>query len=176
MATFSRSWKKQHELVIAQEQKGLPSHKLKVDVVTRWGSSYEMVERLMEQMEAIRVVLASDRKSSHLLPLWQDCDVLDSITGALKALKEMTDVLAGEKGVTVSAVKPIVHYITTEVLVAKDEDTDLTKEMKECMKVDLELRYSDLVRTACHTNPFKVVEMTNENFVAIKELKKMVVN
>ena len=58
--------KKQRELVIAQERKGLPSHKLKVDVVTRWGSSYEMVERMMEQMEAIRVVLASDRKSSHL--------------------------------------------------------------------------------------------------------------
>ena len=63
--------------------------------------------------------------------------------GALKPLKEMTDVLAGEKGVTVSAVKPNVHYITTEVLVAKEENTGLTKEMKERMKVDLELRYSD---------------------------------
>ena len=85
-----------------------------------------MIERLIEQMEAVRVVLASDRKSSHLIPSWQDCDVLDSIVGALKPLKEMTDVLAGEKGVTVSAVKPIVHYITTEVLVAKEEGTGLT--------------------------------------------------
>ena len=143
VAAFSRSWKKQRELGVVQEQKQLPTHKLKADVVTRWGSSYEMVERLIEQMEAIRVVLASDRKSAHLIPSWQDCDVLDSIVGALKPLKEMTDVLSGEKGVTVSAVKPIVHYITTEVLVAKDEDTGLTKEMKERMKVDLELRYSD---------------------------------
>jgi len=101
VATFSRSYKKQRDLKVVQEQKGLPTHKLITDVDTRWGSSYEMVERLMEQMEAIRVVLASDRKS------WQDCDVLDSITGALKPLKEITDVLAGEKGVTVSAVKPI---------------------------------------------------------------------
>ena len=110
VAAFSRSWKKQRDLGVVQAQKGLPTHKLKTDVVTRWGSSYEMVERLMEQMEAIRVVLASDRKSAHLIPSWQDCDVLDSITGALKPLKEMTDVLAGEKGVTVSAVKPIVQY------------------------------------------------------------------
>ena len=115
VATFSRSWKKQRDLGVAQEQKGLPGHKLKVDVVTRWGSSYKMVERLIEQMEAVRVVLASDRKASHLIPSWQDCDVLDSIAGALKPLKEMTDVLSGEKAMTVSAVKPIVHYITTEV-------------------------------------------------------------
>ena len=143
VAAFSRSWKKQRDLAVAQEQKGLPSHKLKTDVVTRWGSSYEMVERLMEQMEALRVVLASDRKSSHLIPSWQDCDVLDSITGALKPLKEMTDVLAGEKGVTVSAVKPIVQHITTDILAEKPEDSTLTKEMKERMKVNLELRYSD---------------------------------
>ena len=79
VATFSRSWKKQHDLGSAQEQKGLPSHKLKVDVVTRWGSSYEMVERLTEQMEAVRIVLASDRKALHLIPSWQNCDVLDSM-------------------------------------------------------------------------------------------------
>ena len=143
VAAFSRSWKKQRDLGVVQVQKGLPTHKLKTDVVTRWGSSYEMVERLVEQMEAIRVVLASDRKSARLIPSWQDCDVLDSITGALKPLKEMTDVLAGEKGVTVSAVKPIVQYITTEVLVAKEEDSTLTKEMKERMKTDLEVRYSN---------------------------------
>jgi len=80
-----------------------------------------MVEQLREQMEAIRVVLAGDRKSAHFIPSWQDCDVLDSVTGALKPLKEMTDVLAGEKWVTVSAVKPVVQYITTKVLVAKVE-------------------------------------------------------
>ena len=36
VAAFSQSWKKQRDLVVAQEQKGLPIHKLKVDVVTRW--------------------------------------------------------------------------------------------------------------------------------------------
>ena len=96
----------------------------------------------MEQMEAVRVVLASDRKTSHLIPSWQECDVLDSIVAALKPLKEMTDVLSGEKGVTVSAVKPIIHCITTEVHVDKEGDSDLTEEMKERIKVDLELRYS----------------------------------
>ena len=79
------------------------------------------MKRPMEQMEAIKVVLASDRKSLHLIRSWHDCDVPDSITGALKPLKETIDVLAGEKGLTVSSVKPIVQYITTEVLIKNME-------------------------------------------------------
>ena len=81
---------------VAQEQKGLPTHTLKADVVTHWGSSYEMVERLIEQMEAVTFVSASDRTASHLIPTWQDYDGLDSISAALKPLKEMTDALSGE--------------------------------------------------------------------------------
>ena len=96
VAAFSRSWKKWCDLVASQEQKNLPIHKLKLDVVTWWGSVYDMVDRLMEQMEAIRVVLCYDRSSSHLIPSWQDCDILLSITAALKPLKVMTDALSGE--------------------------------------------------------------------------------
>ena len=52
-----------------------------------------MVDRLMEQIDAIRVVLCDDWSSSHLIPSWQDCNILLSITAALKPLKVMTDVL-----------------------------------------------------------------------------------
>lgn len=38
----------------------------------------------------------------------------------MKPLKEMTDVLAGENRVTVYAMKPVVHYITKELFVAKE--------------------------------------------------------
>ena len=82
-------------------------------------------------MEAVRVVLASDRKTSHLIPTWQNCDVLDSISAALKPVKEMTDALSGAKCVIVSAVKPLLNYITTDILVEKGGGSELTKEMKE---------------------------------------------
>ena len=65
VAAFSRSWKKKRDFEIAQEQKNLPIHRLKLDVVTHWGSAYDMVERVLEQLEAVRIVLGADRNLSH---------------------------------------------------------------------------------------------------------------
>lgn len=45
------------------------------------------------QQESIHFVLAScDWKTSHLIPTWQDFDVLDSILAARDPLGELTDV------------------------------------------------------------------------------------
>ena len=46
VAAFSCSWKTQRDLVVAQEQKRLPVCKLKLDVATHWGSTYDMVKRI----------------------------------------------------------------------------------------------------------------------------------
>ena len=80
-----------------------------------------MVERVLEQMEAIRIVLGGDRNSSHLqvIPIWQDCDVLQSVAAALKMLKVMIDALSGEKCITVLVVKPLLSHLINEVLVEK---------------------------------------------------------
>ena len=87
--------------------------------------------------------MGGDRNSSHLIPTWQDCDVLQSVAGALKVLKVMTDALSGEKCITISAVKPLLSHLINEVLVEKEEDTELTKVIKEKIRVDMELRYAD---------------------------------
>jgi len=139
--TFSCSWKKQRDLIVAQEQRGVPIHKLKVDVVIRWGSVYDKVEKILEQIDAVRSVLSEDRASAHLSPLWQDCYVLQSIVAALKGLKSVTDALAAKEYVTVSAVKSLLSYLSTEeVLVAEGNDNSLTNEIKRRIKDDLEAR------------------------------------
>ena len=143
IATFSRSWKKKRDLAKAQHEKQLPLHSLKADCVTRLESSLAMLERITEQQEAIRIVLASDRKVSHLIPTWQDFDVVDSIIAALGPLGELTDALSAEKNIAISAVRPLLTRLCNEILVEKDTDSSLTAQMKRVVRVDLESRYGN---------------------------------
>ena len=39
-----------------------------------------MVSRILEQVQAVRIVLSADHKYSHLLPTWQDTEVLEAIS------------------------------------------------------------------------------------------------
>ena len=43
----------------------------------------KMAKKILKQEEAICVVLSGDRNTSHLVPNWQDIDVLQSIHSAL---------------------------------------------------------------------------------------------
>ena len=91
-------------------------------------------------MDAVRSVLSEEKTSAHPAPTWQDCDVLLSVAAVLKCV---TDTLSGESCITGLAIKPLLNHLLEKMLVAEDYDTDVTKEMKERIKVDLELRYLD---------------------------------
>ena len=80
---------------MVQKQKNLPKNKLKGNVVTRWGSKVEMMEQIIEQQDAIHVVLSQDRKVSNLVPTWQD--LLESVVEVVKDFSDLTDLLSGEK-------------------------------------------------------------------------------
>ena len=142
VAAFSSSWKRQRDLKETQVQKGLPQKKLKGDVCTRWGSKIEMVKRIVEQQDAVRVVLGQNRRVSHLVPTWQDLDVLQSVLEALKGFDKLTDLLSGEKRVTCSAIKPLIKLIGDKYVFPEESDTELTLEIKSRIKDDIENRYS----------------------------------
>ena len=76
----------------------LPNHLLVSDCLTQWGSKEKMVARVLEQEKAIRQVVGTDRKTSHLVPTWQDIDVLQSVHFAVKNLTDLQIImLSGEK-------------------------------------------------------------------------------
>ena len=142
VSKFSQSWKRTRDLAISQRDNELPLHKLKVDCATRWGSTYDMISRIAEQQKAICIVLASDRRCISLLSSL-DFESIDSMISVLKPLRELTDILAAEKRVSISAVKPLVQRICNKMLESDSKDTDLAKDMKARIKCDLLRRYDD---------------------------------
>ena len=68
-----------------------------------------MIDQVVQQEACIQQVLTVDRKYAHLIPTWQDLDVLESMKAALGQLDDFTDMLSGEQKVTVSAIK--LYYI-----------------------------------------------------------------
>ena len=72
-------------------------------------------------MEVIRIVLGGDRNLSHLFPNWQDYDVLQSVAAVLKSLKVMTDALSGKQCITISAIKPLLSQLISEVLIENED-------------------------------------------------------
>lgn len=119
----------------------------------------KMVKRVLEQESAIRLVLGADRKVCHLVPTWQDIEVLQSIDQALSPLLSLTDILSGESYVTVSAVLPMVHLIENNILKEDNNDTQLTKDIKVRIITDLKRRYpssnevSEILNIATYLDP-----------------------
>lgn len=100
-----------------------------------------MVKRILEQKEAIRIVLSGDRSTSHLAITWQDIDLLTSISTFVAPLEDLTDTLSGEAHVTISAVKPVLQHLCDVLLAESPDDSELTKEMKERCKAKILQQY-----------------------------------
>ena len=169
------SWKKRRDLVKAQTDHYLPPHTLIVDCPTRWGSVHKMVACILEQVTAICMVLSADHKYSHLLPTWQDTEVLEVINKVLSPLADLTDLLSGENYVLVSSIKPVIKHIHSDALAEKDDDVSLAKDLKRHIRTDLDSRYLDpkvknLLDITSFLDPrFKMEHVAEEDRIAIKE-------
>ncbi len=101
-----------------------------------------MVKRILQQEQAIGSVLSADRKTTHLIPTWQDIDVLQSIDADLNPLASLTDLLSGETYVTISAVLPLLHLIEHDILKSSISNSKLTGDIKKKIIDDISNRYT----------------------------------
>ncbi|KAM8971960.1 zinc finger BED domain-containing protein 4-like [Pelodytes ibericus] len=91
---FHRSVKASHLLRQEQEKAGLPTHCLQQDVVTRWNSTLEMLERILEQQRAIHS-LSSDQFIGIASPLGrEDWTVISQTVAVLKPFRDATEHLS----------------------------------------------------------------------------------
>lgn len=102
-----------------------------------------MVERILEQVQAIKRVLAQDN-SCRLLPqfTWQDISVLGVVNSGLEPVAEFIDILSGDNYVTVSSLLPIVTHLGG-VLEESEEDAKLTADLKRVILEQMEGKYGN---------------------------------
>lgn len=138
-----------------------------------------MIARVLEQSQALSQVLSEDRKTSHLVSIWQDTEDLESINASLHLLQDVTDALSGESNVSVSYLKPVLHLLKTETLAEKEDDTDLTKAIKSRAFVYMEDKYSnpatqDILDVASFLDPwFKMGYIRQDNIPDIRAMVKL---
>ena len=113
---------------------------------------------MLEQEKSIRKVLSEDCKTSHLIPTWQDIDVLESTQAALGPLADFTDMLSAENFMTMSAIQPVLHVLWSDVLMETENDTQLTKDSKVHILTYLDPKYSDpdvsgMLNVSCFLGP-----------------------
>ena len=114
-----------------------------------------MISRVLEQEKALRQVLSVDRKTAHLVPTWQDLEVLESINKALAPLADFTDILSGEKYVTFSTLVPLLEHITDDILCEDEEDTTLIADIKQQIITNKyeDAEFKQLLYTASFLDP-----------------------
>ena len=61
-----------------------------------------MIDRILEQQQAISAVFANDRKNWQHMPTDQEASVLETVVSVLSPLSIFTDALSGEKHLTIS--------------------------------------------------------------------------
>lgn len=139
---FKHSCKASNYLHEKQVQLEIPQHKLIQKCSTRWNSTLDMLERLIEQRWAICAVL-SDRRCTKLsdarvLELRDDYwRIIEELTPVLQPLKVATTAVSGENNVSLSCVMPIVTALVTNHLKILETDTEILKAFKNTVREDI---------------------------------------
>lgn len=109
------------------------------DVSTRWNSSYYMMERIISQQQPLCASLLELRKTD-LLPSDSEIASMEAFIEVTRSIAEITEVMGGEKRVTLSIVRPLLHKLINKHLIDKTSDSVLTKTLKKAVVTDLKNR------------------------------------
>jgi hypothetical protein len=147
---FSRSHLSTENL--KNQQKSMDMYKDKtaltvlVDVVTRWWSTYRMIDRLLHLKPAFSAMQADGKLLESKCLAEDDWKILSQVHAALKPFKTAQKLLEGEKYVTVSWVPAMVHGIRRSlkdaaVLPANTNDEKAVKNLSIRLLRDFQKRW-----------------------------------
>ena len=105
---------------------------------TRWGSTLQMISRLLLNKESVLKSLSSHK---HSLPLLPDAEwhKLGNIQKLLSPVEQLCTFLGGQSYSTISVVLPVMNYLRKE-MTSTDDDTGYAKKFKDGLYTDLVTR------------------------------------
>ncbi|KAK6196376.1 hypothetical protein SNE40_001613 [Patella caerulea] len=145
---FRKSTKASTILKDKQVLLGLPKHRLKQDVCTRWNSALDMLDRVLEQQAAIVAsLLEKDLRSrdKDINTLSEaDITLAEDIVKVLTPMKTATTVMSDEQLPTLSILSPLYHQIL-EDMTPDSNDSPTVKNIKIAINQDLQNRYTNVM-------------------------------
>lgn len=112
------------------------------DVVTRWWSTYTMVERALEMKLAIQSMELAQQVPANYILTDVDWKYIESVCRVLKPFKTAQKTLEGEKYVTASLVVGMIREMRKD-LTKTSEDDELANHLSKKILKDFEERWGD---------------------------------
>ena len=133
--------KEKQKLLLPPEFQG---HKLIQDVVTRWNSTLDMLERLMEQAPALHAAFMkpSVKKAIDIKMLlsFEEQELIEKVVKLLEPFKCATIILSSESEPTLPAAMPLLKKMEG-LLIETETDTTVIKKMKKVTRENIRRRY-----------------------------------
>ncbi len=134
VAFFHHSTRAAERLREIQKQLKFSEHKVIQSVETRWNSVFYMLERLVEQKEAVTTVLCLLGKSSLCLSE-EDWSMISHSADALRPFEEVPKEVSTEKHVSVSKVIPLVSLLLRSTASYECQGSKIAAELSaQCLR------------------------------------------
>ncbi|XP_077969270.1 E3 SUMO-protein ligase ZBED1-like [Styela clava] len=128
------------------EEMKLTSKRLIMDVSTRWNSTYNMLVRLQELQWPILAILGNKNitnatKASALTIKPGDWEIFKQLIPVLEPFAEATDLLGGEKYVSISIKNPYIKGLKKHLSREKDDELLVIRQFRQKVKGEMEERF-----------------------------------
>ncbi|XP_072949711.1 zinc finger BED domain-containing protein 4-like [Epargyreus clarus] len=158
VAHFNHSGIAQENLLMIQQKINLPEHQLVQDISTRWISTFYMIERLIEQKQAISLCVADHDTLINLTT--QQWSLMEQCVNLLKPFEEIVKITSSGQ----SCVSEVIPYVAAlKQYLDKDETEQITPDLSQ-MRASLKAELETHLKSICENSNYLIATYLDPRF------------